>query len=209
MNTAPYSYLLKITFLFLALNGCLAQVAIQSGNNHRIENSSSVSDIPVLCYHLNFRKSKSGGGLNITPEILDQQFKILKDEGFETITLDDFYSAMIGNPPVNLPRRPILITFDDGPIMSRLSREEIRSQFFLSQKKLKKKVGMEIKDLAYPFGAYNQKVIDELKKTGCRMAFTANYGINRTGDNLFTLKRYLVLKEHSLTDFRNKLNQTN
>ncbi|MBE7443835.1 MAG: polysaccharide deacetylase family protein [Planctomycetia bacterium] len=48
----------------------------------------------------------------VTPESFEEQLKYLRDAGFYSIKLDDWYTAMETKSP--LPGRAVLITFDDG-----------------------------------------------------------------------------------------------
>ena len=223
--------------------------------------------IPVICYHQNYNGNSSFEGFNVSPAMLEKQLQILKEEGFETVTLDDFYQAISGNPPENLPERPVLITFDDGltsnltnvlplfrkynfrgvafiyptmvnankkkykysmdwnqvqalarsghfeiashtfshPMLPRLAEKEIQSQLISSKTFIEKKLGVQVKDIAYPFGLYDVRVVKMLKNTGYRMGFTVNLGLNYPGDNPYTLKRYLVTGKDSPDIFRERL----
>lgn len=72
-----------------------------------IYNSQS---IPVLYYHsISYEK---GNELRIPKEKFRQQMQYLKDNGYITLTLDEFYSFLVNNSPV--PTKSVIITFDDG-----------------------------------------------------------------------------------------------
>ncbi len=71
-----------------------------------------LNGIPVLLYH------HVGGGsdmpeLTVSATEFDRQLGLLKDRGFRTISLEDFLSYMKGEQ-INLPDKPIVVTFDDG-----------------------------------------------------------------------------------------------
>ena len=66
--------------------------------------------IPVLMYHS--ISNLPGNSLGVPPEKFALQMKYLYNAGFTTITPDQLYSALQGK--TRLPRRPIMITFDDG-----------------------------------------------------------------------------------------------
>jgi peptidoglycan/xylan/chitin deacetylase (PgdA/CDA1 family) len=79
---------------------------------HRVlleKNLSQVHEIPVLMYHQVVQKAPavSKFNLHVTREDLDRQLRFLKDRGFETVTFGDLMTK-------RLPRKPILLTFDDG-----------------------------------------------------------------------------------------------
>ena len=53
----------------------------------------------------------------VAPSDFDAQMERLHELGFEAVTLDTYVRFMRGDP-VGLPKRPILITFDDGYLSS-------------------------------------------------------------------------------------------
>lgn len=61
--------------------------------------------VPVLCYH---KVSYAGG---ITPERFTEHLEYLQNNGFETISAELLYNFMSNN--VKLPKKPVVITFDD------------------------------------------------------------------------------------------------
>lgn len=71
---------------------------------------ASFREIPVLLYH---RIGYTNGYLTVTPEKFAADMQVLADYGYRTINLPLFERFLIdGN--VELPERPLLITFDDG-----------------------------------------------------------------------------------------------
>ncbi|WP_051585818.1 polysaccharide deacetylase family protein [Caldanaerobius polysaccharolyticus] len=56
--------------------------------------------------------------------------------------------------------------------------------------------------LAYPYGRYNDNVIQALKKAGIRMAFTTTEGDVKPGDNPYTLKRHMITPYVSMDEFK-------
>ncbi|MBI3396771.1 MAG: polysaccharide deacetylase family protein [Spirochaetia bacterium] len=73
-----------------------------------------------------------------------------------------------------------------------LSRSELKMQLQKSKDVLEKEVGVPVKDLAYPFGLYDRRVIEEAQALGYRAGFTVNLGVNHRGEEPFTLSRYMV-----------------
>jgi len=75
--------------------------------------------IPALLYHRIRRDSdEHAGRLDKEPVfvVLESDFRrqmeYLKEAGYTTITLDDYYAYRMGEKP--LPEKPVLVTFDDG-----------------------------------------------------------------------------------------------
>ena len=72
---------------------------------------SPVAAIPVLCYHqLN---SLDNSFYSINTSTFEEQMSLLKSLGYTSISPDDYLNWVLGKP-INLPSKPILITFDDG-----------------------------------------------------------------------------------------------
>lgn len=58
---------------------------------------------------------------------------------------------------------------------------------------------------AYPFGHYDQRLINTLKTSGYRMALTTQSGKVKLGDNVYTLKRLGIEPGISITEFARKI----
>lgn len=67
-------------------------------------------EVPVLLYH---RITATDSSYAVSPAVFEAQMQRLHDLGFEAITLDRYVRFMRGEN-VDLPPRPILITFDDA-----------------------------------------------------------------------------------------------
>ena len=80
--------------------------------------------VPVLAYHgVNGRKDH----YSVTREQFAQQMAMLDRAGFESISIAEYVRFLQG-VTVNLPRRPILITFDDGRLDSYRGADRILAQ---------------------------------------------------------------------------------
>jgi peptidoglycan/xylan/chitin deacetylase (PgdA/CDA1 family) len=79
-----------------------------------VARTRSPRSIPVLMYHRVADKPilNSSHGIWVTAEQFAYQLDSLRGRGFETITFCDYFRFMKGEAP--LPRRPIILTFDDG-----------------------------------------------------------------------------------------------
>jgi hypothetical protein len=81
--------------------------------------------VPVLAYHgVNGR----GDHYSVTRRQFAEQMAMLKHAGFESITIAEYVRFLQGNT-VNLPRRPILITFDDGRLDSYRGADRILAEY--------------------------------------------------------------------------------
>ncbi|EMN26755.1 polysaccharide deacetylase family protein [Leptospira kirschneri] len=78
------------------------------------------------------------------------------------------------------------------PKLPTMSRALIRKQLLESKQILETKTGRKVIDLAYPFGLFDPRVIEEAKAIGYRMAFTVNPGKNLPGTPVYNIHRSLV-----------------
>jgi hypothetical protein len=80
--------------------------------------------VPVLLYH----RLARGGAYSVAPDAFDAQMRRLHDLGFEAITLDR-YVRFVRGEAVDLPPRPILITFDDGYVSAREHADPVLARY--------------------------------------------------------------------------------
>jgi peptidoglycan/xylan/chitin deacetylase (PgdA/CDA1 family) len=66
--------------------------------------------IPVITYH---RIAEDGGPYSVRPDAFNEQIAALRAAGYQTITTKQFADYVAGRR-VRLPRKPLLIMFDDG-----------------------------------------------------------------------------------------------
>ncbi|MFV0503417.1 MAG: polysaccharide deacetylase family protein [Lachnospirales bacterium] len=73
------------------------------------------ADIPILLYHNvreNFNESGPMAYMYVKPETFKNQIITLKEDGYNFITITDYYNYEQGT--FTMPEKPIMITFDDG-----------------------------------------------------------------------------------------------
>jgi biofilm PGA synthesis lipoprotein PgaB len=66
--------------------------------------------IPVITYH---RIAEADGTYSVHPDAFNEQIAALRAAGYRTVTTRQFVDYVAGRK-VRLPRKPLLITFDDG-----------------------------------------------------------------------------------------------
>ena len=101
------SHLLIVVLSVITLTGMLASCSGGSAENKNAER------IPILTYH----KIVPAGtefetSLLIAEDTFDEQMKYLHDNGFTTLTLDEFYDWYKGD--IEVPEKSVVVTFDDG-----------------------------------------------------------------------------------------------
>jgi len=79
--------------------------------------------VPVLAYHGIDEDSR----FSVTQETFAKQMAMLDDAGVETITVDEYVSFLRGEE-VDLPKRPLLLTFDDGKLSSFRGADAVLSE---------------------------------------------------------------------------------
>lgn len=97
------SILIIMVIIFNLLSGC---------SNNKIQEAGH---IPIFLYHVVKPEIEEGDNLEmvVTTEDFEADLKYLKDNGYNSIdlkTLKDFHE----DPSVKLPKKPFVITFDDG-----------------------------------------------------------------------------------------------
>ena len=80
-----------------------------------LDQFSEKQNILVLCYHdiVADGVNDANASSDVTVSAFKDQMEWLRNEGYQTISADDFYASKKGMP-VTLPAKPLLITFDDG-----------------------------------------------------------------------------------------------
>jgi len=91
------------------------------------------------------------------------------------------------------------------PRLDALSPAACRAELIESRRLLEDKLGHEIRDMAYPFGAFNESVRATVADTGYRSACSVQIGISNANDDPLALKRVPVNGEESLLDFAFRL----
>lgn len=93
--------------------------------------------------------------------------------------------------------------FNDFVRMGDIDLEkEIRDSKYL----LEELTGKKVNTIAYPYGSYNNRVINEVKKY-YDFAVTTSYGIANTKDNPYELKRVRVRFDTSLDEFKKMISK--
>lgn len=68
--------------------------------------------LPVIMYHGLLKDPKMHNNYVISPDLFEQDLKYLKKQGYTTILMSDLIDFVENGTP--LPKKPVLLTFDDG-----------------------------------------------------------------------------------------------
>lgn len=77
-----------------------------------IANSEDYIEVPIIMYHSILKDPSRSNKYTVTPTVLEEDLKYIKDKGYTTVTITDLISYVYDNKP--LPENPIVLTFDDG-----------------------------------------------------------------------------------------------
>lgn len=94
--------------LFLTILVILLTVGISIA----IANSEEYIEVPIIMYHSILKDPSRSNKYTVTPSVLEEDLKYIKDNGYTTITISDLISFVYDDMP--LPEKPIVLTFDDG-----------------------------------------------------------------------------------------------
>lgn len=89
------------------------------------------------------------------------------------------------------------------------SRAEKEKEIVDANKALKYQLGIDNVWLAYPYGDYDDEVIDICKKAGIKMAVTTDAGRVHVGSFPYDLKRAYIGNDISIARFSERLNKDN
>lgn len=222
--------------------------------------------VPILMYHHIEDPPPDADAwrsdLSVRPKDFKAQLRYLKQEGYETITLNDLVLHLTVGKPV--PPKPIILTFDDAyadaytqafPLLKRfgftgtfflisepvdagdpnfVSWAEVeemhaagmrfephsfnhpdmrdrRFEFLVFQilapkEAIEARTGEPCRFFAYPFGRYDDYVVDVLRSANFWGGVLTEQGATHTGDDLFTLRRVRVHGGDDLDSFIRYLN---
>ena len=96
------------------IKGCISTIIAISGSQLLFQaptsSGSGNRNIPVLVYH---RVGYTTDALTVTPERFSSDLDSLQESGYCSISLEQFQN-FLDDRNVEMPEKPILITFDDG-----------------------------------------------------------------------------------------------
>lgn len=76
------------------------------------------------------------------------------------------------------------------PRLSKIPRDRAREEIFSSKRKLEDRFGQLIEHFAYPFGDYDDAVVEMVREAGFKTACTMDRGVNERTTDPLRLKRW-------------------
>ena len=105
-------YIRKI-LLFVVLVCCFLSISEQAmaAKATKFYEYSNAKGITVINYH-SFGDYKEIANINITEKLFREQLKMLKDDGYSTITEEQLIAYLQGHG--RIPEKAVFLTIDDG-----------------------------------------------------------------------------------------------
>lgn len=139
-------------------------------------------------------------------------YPILKKYGFSAVLF--IYTELMKNKPssvalswddVNEMAESGVIEIESHTVshsdLTKIGDEKLVRELRESQRIIKAKIGRSPQFLAYPYGNFNDKVVDVMKELGYKAGFTVIRGSNAFFYNNYSLSRSMVYNSEKLGDF--------
>lgn len=94
---------------------------------------------------------------------------------------------------------------ESHPHLEKLDSESLEQELSGSKKRLEDLLGRPVNSFAYPFGTFNNTVLDAVEKTGFKTACTTRPGFYNHKESPFEIRRVTIYEEDSLETFARKL----
>ncbi len=101
---------IKLSKIFIII--ILLIIVLITSISIAIANSEEAINVPIIMYHSILKDPARSNKYTITPSVLEEDLKYIKDNGYTTITISDLISYVYEDK--QLPEKPIILTFDDG-----------------------------------------------------------------------------------------------
>jgi peptidoglycan/xylan/chitin deacetylase (PgdA/CDA1 family) len=210
----------------------------------------ATTSIPVFVYHkinkenfflIPIHERKNFKKYNVPDDVFEAQMKYVREEGYTPLTMRQ---AIMDKQHNTLPRKPIVITFDDGwrsqyenalpvlkeykipatfyiytnvigggaymtwdnlnelvslnmeiadhtkshPRLTKITQSKLDEELVESRRILERKLHVPVNDFAYPYGNYNDLIIEAVKKDGYISGRTSTPGRRTDLNDLYQIR---------------------
>jgi len=179
------------------------------------EENSYTKQVPIITYHSIVENPTSNS--EISPETFEKQIKILKENGYTGVTFEDLIAYV--EKGIELPEKPICITFDDGYLNNYeiafpiLKKYEMKATIFV--------IGVSVgsltnyKETNYPITPhFTYEQANEMIESGLisiqshtyDMHQWAPYEVDKSGEKLENVRENILkLENETETEYREAL----
>lgn len=91
--------------------------------------------------------------------------------------------------------------------LSTINDEQLLNELKKSKEEVEKITNKECEAFAYPYGKFDDKIVNAVKKTGYKNATVVKRGLFEQNDDVFTIKRVGILGTESFLDFLLKISR--
>ena len=91
--------------------------------------------------------------------------------------------------------------------LSTINDEQLLNELKKSKEEVEKIINKECEAFAYPYGKFDDKIVNAVKKTGYKNATVVKRGLFEQNDDIFTIKRVGILGTESFVDFLLKISR--
>lgn len=140
-------------------------------------------------------------------------FPVMKELGFPFTVF--VYPKFIGQSAYALSWKEVAQMAEDGvdiqshsnshPYLTKRSKTALRAELVESRQTIERKTGRPVRFLAYPYGDYNERVMQAAEAAGYEAGLTCNFGPVEKGSNPYRLKRVVLLEKTTFASFRKLL----
>ena len=160
-------------------------------------------NLPILMYHSILKDNSGSPKYIVTPSRLEEDLKYLKQNGYETVTVQDLIDYTENGKP--LPEKPVMLTFDDGyynnyyyayPLMKKYNMKMVLSVVGKFTDTFS-----ETDDSNPNYSHLTWTLIDEMQKSGFVEIQNHTYNLHSTSGRMGCKK----LRDESLQEYENLL----
>lgn len=127
MNRKAKIYIAVVIAVLFVLSTSFVFVLSETTDVFNNTEGDDAIAVPIVMYHSIMKKSPELGKYVITVTEFENDIKCLKDRGYSAITMTELINYVYNNAA--LPKKPVIITFDDGNLNNYLYGKPILEKY--------------------------------------------------------------------------------